>query len=412
MVGASVSSDLYRRLKRLKSDGPGVVKRAPEAADSSPPPTGVWPAAGNLPPVAAPGRGIDPRLPPDGWIEHAPLVYIRETLIPLELPPVFAAKGLIESRLLGRTVPARALRFMDTETTGLSGGAGTAVFLVGSGELTVDGLRVRQVLLGDFPGEPRFLERVAGDLADAVWVSYNGKAFDGRLLESRFLMNGMPPMTPEHLDLLTWARRLWRSRIGSCALSDLERSVLSRERYGDIPGFEIPERYFGYLRTGSASDLEPVFEHHRLDIVSLVYLFLRIETVLREPTADPTIDRFQLGRWLLSREEDAALRLLEAAAEEPDSDRVRATLLLARAYRRKQRVEDALRTLEGLAQAGSVAAVVEAAKIYEHDLRDPLAARTLVEACLDGAGSAGVEPELRHRLERLCRKAAKRLAGR
>ena len=382
-----MSSDVYRRLKQLKSARPSAV----------------GPADGRLTKSVA-GR----RLPPDGWLERAPLVYLRETLVPVVGLPALPPDGAIESRLLGRTVPASALRFMDTETTGLSGGAGTTVFLVGSGELTDEGVRVRQVMLGDFPGEPGFLEQVSEDLAGSVWVSYNGKAFDGRLLESRFLMNGLPPLSPEHLDLLTWSRRLWRSRIGSCALPDLERSVLGRERHDDVPGFEIPERYFAYLRTGSVAELEPVFEHHRLDIVSLVYLFLRIESVLREPVVDPTIDRFQLGRWLLASEEDTALSLLEAAAQDPESERVRAALLLARTYRRRGRPRDALRTLETVADAGSVCVVVEAAKIHEHDLRDPAAARVLVEACLDRPHASGIVSDLRHRLDRLCRKSARR----
>ena len=395
-----MSSDLYRRLRQR------VSGRSPAAGPPDGKPMGE-PMGEPARPVSG-ARSSSDRSPPDGWHERAPLVYIRETLEQIARPPGLSPDGTIESCMLGRTVPVSALRFMDTETTGLSGGAGTTVFLVGSGELTAEGIRVRQVLLGDFPGEPGFLEQVSNDLADPVWVSYNGKAFDGRLLESRFLMNGMSPLNPEHVDLLTWSRRLWRSRIGPCALSDLERSILGRERHGDIPGIEIPDRYFAYLRTGRVADLEPVFEHHRLDIVSLVYLFLRIESVLREPAGDPTIDRFQLGRWLLATREDTALSLLEDATTGSDSERVRAALLLARTYRRRGRPLDALRILERVADAGSVCVVVEAAKIHEHDLRDPSTARALVGACLDRPNASGIAPELRHRLDRLCRKSMRR----
>jgi tetratricopeptide (TPR) repeat protein len=40
-------------------------------------------------------------------------------------------------------------------------------------------------------------------------------------------------------------------------------------RVGDIPGMDIPGRYFAFLRSGDARPLEPVLEHNRLDLISL-----------------------------------------------------------------------------------------------------------------------------------------------
>ncbi len=126
---------------------------------------------------------------------------------------------------------------MDTETTGLSGGAGTTVFLVGSAHYRDGVVTVQQTLLGDFPGEPAFLQIVHQQLwQPGTWVSYNGKAFDSRLLETRFLLNGQQVTIPEQLDLLYWSRRLWRRIIGRCSLGDIERVILGVSRVNDVAG--------------------------------------------------------------------------------------------------------------------------------------------------------------------------------
>jgi uncharacterized protein len=350
----------------------------------------------------------------DEWTPVAPLVFERETIERLPPPIVSAlreatvAGGRLASRVLGREVEPASLSFMDTETTGLSGGAGTTVFLVGSGRVEGETVRVRQVLLTDFPGEPTFLERVAEALDADVWVSYNGKAFDARLLESRFLMNGIPPLASEQLDLLHWSRRVWRRGLGSCSLGEIESAVLDRGRAGDVPGIEIPERYFRFLRHRDAGELAGVFEHHRLDIVSLVHLFARLEAVLRRPLAHAEIDSYQLGRWLLLSDESTSLELLErAVADHEPAYARRAALLLARVHRRAGETERALRVLEPLAH-GSLTIAEQIAKIHEHDRRDPTAALHAVEAYLATDPRARDEPGLAHRLERLRRKIRRR----
>jgi len=356
-------------------------------------------------------------LGPD-WHEEAPMVFARETVEALVPPRSLGCDGRsLESRLLGRRVDFGSLRFMDTETTGLSGGAGTTVFLVGSGVLDGGALRVRQILLADFPGEPDFLDQVVRSLSSDVWVSYNGKAFDARLLESRFLMNGIPPLAADQLDLLYWSRRLWRSALGSCSLGNIEREILGRGRTDDVPGIEIPERYFRFLRDRDGTGLEAVFEHHRLDIVSLAHLFFRMELILGDPIAaadaNPALDCYQLGRWMLPRDEAVALDLLERAASGEGSETAaRAALVLSRRYRRRNRHDDALRVLSHVAPGRAAPVVVEMAKIFEHDLRDPDRARALIVGYLggdehrDGPAGAGMQAALRHRLDRLERKVA------
>jgi uncharacterized protein YprB with RNaseH-like and TPR domain len=156
--------------------------------------------------------------------------------------------------LSGGTIPScppARWAFLDTETTGLAGGTGTCAFLIGVGSIEPAGFRLRQFFMRDYGEEPSMLSRLAEHLAQFdVLVTYNGKAFDQPLLETRFRMcrGGGAPPDPfgrmEHLDLLFGARRLWKLRLESCRLVDLENRILGVEREGDLPGEMIPYCYF------------------------------------------------------------------------------------------------------------------------------------------------------------------------
>ena len=118
---------------------------------------------------------------------------------------------------------------LDTETTGLAGGTGTLVFLVGLGCFADGQFRVEQFFLRD-PGEERAMlhrARRGARRFDAV-VTFNGKCFDWPLIETRHAYHRVPlrPSAPLHLDLLFPARRLFRRRVGSCALGQLEAEAL------------------------------------------------------------------------------------------------------------------------------------------------------------------------------------------
>jgi uncharacterized protein YprB with RNaseH-like and TPR domain len=171
--------------------------------------------------------------------------------------------------------------FVDLETTGLSGGAGTVAFLVGCGWFDMGAFQVRQFLLTSYASERAQLCAVA-DCFDAtsLLVTYNGKTFDVPVMETRWLFHRMPlPLeSVRHFDMLHPARRLWRGRDdtsgggadeGGCRLGTLERILCDIRRVGDVPGLEIPRRYFQFLRSGDARPLEPVLEHNRLDLISL-----------------------------------------------------------------------------------------------------------------------------------------------
>jgi uncharacterized protein len=168
--------------------------------------------------------------------------------------------------------------FVDLETTGLSGGAGTVAFLVGVGWFDAGAFQVRQFLLTSYASERALLCAVAECFdATSLLVTYNGKTFDVPVMETRWLFHRMrlPLESVRHFDMLHPARRLWRARDGAaegeggCRLGTLERVLCDVTRAGDVPGLEIPGRYFQFLRTGDARPLEPVLEHNRLDLISL-----------------------------------------------------------------------------------------------------------------------------------------------
>jgi uncharacterized protein len=171
--------------------------------------------------------------------------------------------------------------FVDLETTGLSGGAGTVAFLVGCGWFDLGAFQVRQFLLTSYASERALLCAVAECFgATSLLVTYNGKTFDVPVMETRWMFHRMPlPLeSVRHFDMLHPARRLWRARDetmkdasgeGGCRLGTLERVLCDVNRVGDIPGMDIPARYFRFLRSGDARPLEPVLEHNRLDLISL-----------------------------------------------------------------------------------------------------------------------------------------------
>jgi hypothetical protein len=375
MDGGSVGEELYRRLKQLKKARAGATGRdTTPAAGAATPETVATNSSSRDAMNATPKTGEDGR-----WTEVAPLVWERVIRWPqIELP-----RTTFFSRLLNSTVDSSTLRFMDTETTGLSGGAGTTVFLSGCAQLESETLTFRQTLLADFPGERDFVERIIAQLGrDTTWVSYNGKAFDARQLQTRCLLNGIRPAFPFHIDLLYWARRLWNRMLPSCSLTTIETHVLDEPRIDDVPSIEVPERYFSFLDSGDWSLLDPVFEHHLHDVRSLARLFLLLEEVLKE-LRSVEFDAYQLGRWMLANHVPSGIDLLEEVLRGGgvvESDRERAGFYLLRHYRRLRRRGDAARIAGQCPRPSEWLLVEELAKFYEHDQRDPRAALELLEA--------------------------------
>ncbi len=334
----------------------------------------------------------------------------------------------LELFLPGITLPPpSSVVYLDTETTGLSGGTGTCAFLIGIGAMESSGFRIRQFFLRDFTEEKAALQALAGALEQyELMVTFNGKTFDLPLLEARYTLARLssPFARLAHLDLLHPARRLWKLRLESCNLKNLERELLGIARNGDVPGSEIPQLYFDYLRTGSAAGLQPVFFHNALDIVTLAALTLEAGLAVSKAEGGGDCDSrdlFSLSR-ILERggNSELALATCRRALDRglPDSIEPQALWQLACQHKRQRRYEEAAVLWVEIINRRSrylVDAYEELAIYYEHRLRDARKALEYAEAAVvyldENPGPPSRLERLTYRQERLKRKSAFPAAG-
>ena len=322
--------------------------------------------------------------------------------------------------------PSRRLLFVDLETTGLAGGAGTYAFLVGCGWFDGGCFRTRQFVLTSFAAEGALLEAVADVARDAgTVITYNGKSFDLPLIETRFLLHrrGTPFAGMPHVDMLHPARRLWRNDEEGCRLTALEQTLCGVVREGDVPGFEIPARYFHYVHSGDARPLAAVLEHNRLDVMSLACLTARAAVLLGEGPAGARGAREALGLGRLyergGRLQQARACFMRACALGDDDPPLLAEALRAYAIvsRRLRCYEDAAAAWRRILDvAGCAAALVREASEalavhHEHRARDLRVARALTMRSLTCSGTMARRQSLEHRLARLERKLVGESAG-
>lgn len=340
-------------------------------------------------------------------------------------------EGSSEAALFTSGVPAGPpFVFFDLETTGLSGGAGTLAFLVGCGFFDAEGAFVtRQFLLTQYADERPVLDAVAAELGRAgALVSFNGKSFDAPLLETRFMFHRMAWVGAglPHVDVLHPARRFWKDRdpgLASCSLQTLERQIVGARRVGDVPGFEIPARYFQFVRSGNAGPLAPVFEHNRLDLLTLAALTARLLHLTRSGPADVSDAREVLAlgcvyaRAGLDERARGAFRLAIERCRSPrrayDPIRIEALRLLALAWRRERRYEEAARCWSELLDIRGcppqIGREANQALAVHHEHRD----RDLERAHAFALRGLELDPQpswtraVHHRLARLERKLAR-----
>jgi uncharacterized protein len=319
--------------------------------------------------------------------------------------------------------------FLDTETTGIMGGSGTYAFMVGIAWWDAGGLEVEQFFMRDHSEEHALLVTLAERMAErCVLVTFNGKSFDWPLLETRYRMTRTlrPPAPRAHLDFLHPARNLWRLRIGSVRLQELERHVLGWNRGADVASEFIPEIYFDFLRGGAPDPLVPVFLHNQMDLRGLAALSSRIVELLSETEREGKdgFELFGLSRICERRGEAKRARkhyeqALAADELPPETDRV-ARRSLARMAKREGdflRARDLWEGMLGSSQAGFEA--YEQLAIYYERCREPQRAALVSRDALAelqrakrlGTIARGACQKLRerfeHRLGRLERKAAR-----
>jgi uncharacterized protein len=342
-------------------------------------------------------------------------------------------------QLMARAWPAakgidRRILFLDLETTGLFGGAGTQAFLVGCAAIEGTSIRVRQFLLPGFEHERAVLSELqAWAASHGALCTYNGRTFDVPLIETRFMFHRVPcPLEGvPHLDMLHAARRLWRQRPltmgtpdpddSSCSLAVLEKHIAGLHRVGDVPGYEIPSRFFKFVRNGDARPLEAVLEHNRLDLISLAAVLARaIVLINRGPSAATTAqEAYGLARvyergGAHDNAEASLLKTIDFASRVGAEPEVHGEALrrLAWIRRRHRRPHEAAQAWQELASLPRCAAslrrqAAEALAIHhEHRSKNLDVAKQHVLDLLSDPDSN--QTRARHRLDRLERKLQRR----
>jgi len=327
---------------------------------------------------------------------------------------------LLESAVLPESTQ---LVYLDTETTGLAGGTGTCAFLIGIGAVEGSQFVVRQFFLRDYPEEKAALAALAEALQSFQGVvTFNGKTFDIPLLETRYALARMksPFSRMVHLDALHPARRLWRLRLESCKLTDLEGAILGIAREGDVAGSEIPEIYFDYLRTGNAQGLQPVFYHNALDVVTLAALVVELARILGDAdhrTVTSSLDLFSLSRMLeRARATERSVATCQQALAKglPECIEAQALWQLAAQHKRQRQHDLAVELWNELARREApfaIRALEELAIYYEHRCRDAATAleftAVAIERLRQGSARRPHLERFARRLERLRKKSAR-----
>jgi uncharacterized protein len=283
--------------------------------------------------------------------------------------------------------------FLDTETTGLSGGTGTFPFLIGLGWFEEDSFITCQLFARDFSEEGavlRYLSELASE--KEFLVTFNGKAYDINLLATRFILNRSHDRLAgmSHIDLLHPSRRIFAHRLENARLSTIESHILGVWREGDVPGFEIPQRYFDWLRQNDGIYLKDVFEHNRLDIISMASLLKYLTDLVENGIAMENYhhgDLLKLAVFLHQRGDlERSLHMFESLITSPLTDVASgARRSLSIIYKKLRRWDEAVKLWLELADAGQheIFAAEELAKFYEHQTREPGKALEIVHGLLD-----------------------------
>ncbi|MDM5316178.1 ribonuclease H-like domain-containing protein [Fictibacillus sp. b24] len=277
------------------------------------------------------------------------------------------AKGLDVSELL----------FFDTETTGLSGGAGNTIFMLGMSQIKEDHVLVHQFFLPG-PGSEVALYHYFLNHVKKLrnLVTYNGKSFDWPQVKTRHtLIRDYVPSLPEfgHFDLLHGARRLWKETLPAVKLSVVEKEILGVNRIHDTPGFLAPMLYFQYCNEGDPSLLEGVFQHNEWDVLSLITLFTHMSGVVTGNSFRTEKETYEAARWFESLNEiEFASSLYDEVLQTGTSLQSQSKKSLAALYKKQNKIEISVQYWLELLQENELdeEPAVELSKYYEHVQKD------------------------------------------
>jgi uncharacterized protein len=271
------------------------------------------------------------------------------------------------------------LFFFDTETTGLGGGTGNTIFLLGHASLSETELILKQHILPHPGAEIPFYQSFLESIDYTTLVTYNGKAFDWPQVKTRHtLIREHVPKLPHfgHFDLYHASRRMWKHKLERLKLTSVEKDILGIERMNDIPGFLAPMIYFDFLETKNPEGLLGIIKHNELDILSLVTLYIHLSLqLLRLDDEQSSKETYEVGRWYASLGESSAAKSVFSDLVDKDKpNAIHAMHALAFECKKSKDWDQALMYWLEVAAKGTGAmqmeACIELAKIYEHKKKD------------------------------------------
>ncbi|MED3499290.1 ribonuclease H-like domain-containing protein [Brevibacillus agri] len=397
----SLKSKLQRMKGHMSLDAGKVANEPAAAGEQAEQPAGHSAGQPSEQPAPMPSEPEKPPIPfADRWqsLQAAPYfwddehVMIREVRYPVsqrhgaysfaqlhEAIAIWEASGR-EHPLSAAGRKAEELLFFDTETTGLSGGAGNAVFLLGYSRLEGEEVVVRQHFLPAPHAEATLYQSfLAQAEKSSHLVTFNGKSFDWPQVRTRHtLVRDQVPALPVfgHLDLLHGARRLWKAELESCRLGIIEQEKLDVFREDDLPGYLAPVRYFDFLHSQDPDVIAGVLRHNETDVLSLITLYIHMTRLLTDQQDVPASpeERFEIARWYDALgDQEAALAGYRFVADSGHAWSNRARLAIGHLYKKQKDWRQALHVWEScMASSGYVPeeVYIEAAKLCEHQLGD------------------------------------------
>ncbi|MBU8696341.1 ribonuclease H-like domain-containing protein [Bacillus pumilus] len=334
-----------------------------------------------------------------------------------ELPKIIEQwnESGIQHSLSAKGYKPHELFFFDTETTGLSGGTGNMIFLLGHARVFSDKVVVKQHLLTNPGNEAALYKSFLDEVNVESLVTYNGKSFDWPQVKTRHtLLRDQIPALPEfgHFDLLHGSRRLWKHKYERMALSVVEKEELHVQRENDTPGFLAPMIYFHFLKEQNPKLIEGILTHNELDVLSLISLYIHLsKKILSVDAVKEHNEKYALARWHLAhRDVQEATKHLQELTNADFEHANQASYDLSLQYKRQKKWEQAVQIWGGLFASSDVhlalKAGIELAKYKEHREKDTRSALSVTESLLSFSSLSQRETEeLEKRKKRLLRKA-------
>ncbi len=179
-------------------------------------------------------------------------------------------------KLLDFLSNSKEILVLDIETSGLS--RDVPIFM--AGVLKDDGKTIEayQFVARTINKEKKLLKWLKGFFNEHKVITYNGNSFDLPFVRERCAFHGLEFVPPElHLDLLPFARKVWRDSFNSRKLTVLEHNILDLRREFDIPSAWLPYLIELYLKTADERYLKLIARHNLYDLLTTHSLLKELE---------------------------------------------------------------------------------------------------------------------------------------